>query len=151
MTTKRPPKLSWQDKAILITIPVVVLLIFVLGNYYSQDPNIEDAIASQLTGITVRDNGIISQVYPQTATDTIKCRLKSATSGSEFDFIYNITGSETIKFEVGNKVQFYGIYNYNPTGGSITTPYKGKSGRYEGWAVYNSNRYTATNSEQNSL
>lgn len=148
MTTKRPPALSWQDKAILITIPIVVLLIFVLGNYYSQDPKIEDAVASQLTGINVRDGGVITQIYPQTATNTIKCRLKSTTSGTEFDFTYNITGSETIKFEVGNKIQFYGQYDYDQNGGNVTTPYKGKSGRYDGWAIYNNNRYTAVHADE---
>ena len=148
MTTKRPPALSWQDKAILITIPVVVLAIFILGNYYTQDPKVEDAAGSQLTGVIVRDSGFIVSLYPQTATDSVKFRVKDANSSTEYDFVYNITGSDTFKFEPGKKVQFYGQYNYDMRGGTVTTPYKGKSGRYDGWLIYNNNRYTAANNDQ---
>lgn len=148
MTTKRPPALSWQDKAILITIPIVVLLIFILGNYYTQDPTIEDAAASQLVGINVRDGGVVTQLYQQTATDSIKFRVKSINSNTEYDFTYNITGSETFKVEAGKRIQFYGQYNYDPRGGTVTTPYKTKSGRYDGWLIYNNNRYMASQTAQ---
>lgn len=143
MTIKRPPELTWQDKAILITIPVVVFTIFILANYLGQDATVEDAFASQLKSIEVRDGGIIKQIYPQTATDSIRCRLESKEKTIQYDFVYNITGSETLKLEVGRMIQFYGRYEYDQNGGVVTTPYKGKSGNYDGWAIYGNNRYTA--------
>lgn len=139
---KRPPELSWQDKAILISLPVVVLVIFILTNYYSKDPSVDDVYNGQINGVSVRDGGRIIQIYPQTATDTVKFRMKTLNGLRDFDFIYKITASETLIPELGGIVQFYGQYTYDPKGGSITVPYKGKSGQYEGWAVYGKNRYT---------
>lgn len=144
MAIKRPPELSWQDKAILITIPVVVFTIFILTNYFSQDLTVKDALDSKLSKVNVRDKGIIIQVYQQTSTDRVKCRLKDSNSPAEYDFVYNITGSETLKLEVGRAIQFYGQYSYDQRGGTVTTPYKGKSGRYDGWAIYGNSRYTAS-------
>lgn len=141
MTTKKAPALTWQDKAILITIPVVVFTIFIVANYVGQDPTVEEAFESQLSKVVVRDGGIITQVYPQTATDTVKCRLAAKDKGVQYDFVYNITGSETLALEVGRQIQFYGEYDYSTTGGTVTTPYKGKSGRWDGWAIYGNNRY----------
>lgn len=143
MTTKRPPELTWQDKAILITIPLVVFIIFIAANHLSQDSTVEEAFAAQINDVVVRDGGIITQVYPQTASDTVKCKLKSRVQNLEFDFVYNITGTETLKLEVGRNLQFYGKYTFDPKGGTVTTPYKGKSGKYDGWALYGNNRYVA--------
>jgi hypothetical protein len=108
--SKRPPELTWQDKAILIAIPIVVFTIFILANYFSQDLTVAAAFEQQLPEAEVRDGGNIIQLYPQTATDTVSCRLKSRDNSIEFDFTYQITGSETIKFEVGRLVQFFGNY-----------------------------------------
>ena len=132
----------WQDKVILVAIPIVVFTIFILANYLSKDLTVADAFEQQLPEAEVRDGGNIVQIYPQTATDTVSCRLKSRDNPQEFDFIYQITGSETLKLEVGRLVQFYGKYKYDPKGGQITTPYKGKSGRLSGWAIYENYRYT---------
>ena len=140
--SKRPPELTWQDKAILVAIPIVVFTIFILANYFSQDPTVADAYEQQLPDSEVRDGGNIVQLYPQTATDTFSCRLKSRDNRVEYDFNYKITGSETFHFEVGRLVQFYGKYKYDPKGGSVTTPYKGKSGRLNGWAIYENHRYS---------
>lgn len=140
--TKRPPELTWQDKAILVAIPLVVFTIFILANYFSQDLTVADAFEQQLPETEVRDGGNIIQVYPLTATDTVSCRLKSRDNRVEYDFNYLVTGSETLKFEVGRLLQFYGKYKFDARGGSVTTPYKGKSGRLNGWAIYENHRYS---------
>ena len=145
---KRPPELSFQDKAILISLPIVVLVIMLLTNYMSQDASIEDAFDGQLSGINVRDGGRIMKLYPQTATNTVKLRLQTINGTKEFDFIYNIAASETFKPELGGIIQFYGQYTFDQNGGSITVPYKGKSGQIEGWATYGGNRYSGPK-EQN--
>ena len=139
---KRPPEFSWQDKAILFSLPVVVLVIFILTNYYTQDPTVSDAFESQLNQINVRDGGRIVKIYPQTASDTVALRLQTRTSPREFDFIYNKTASETFIPAIGEIIQFYGQYKYDKNGGSISVPYKGKSGQVEGWAIYRGGRFT---------
>lgn len=139
--SKKPPELTWQDKAILIAIPIVVFTIFILANYFSQDLNVAAAFEQQLPVAQVRDGGNVVMVYPQVATDSISCRLKSREGNQEYDFIFNITGSDTMKFEIGRLVQFYGEYNYNPKGGKVEAPFKGKSGRLSGWAIYENHRY----------
>jgi hypothetical protein len=145
--SKRPPELTWQDKAILVAIPIVVFTIFILANYFSQDLSVPDAYAQQLPKALVRDGGNIVQVYPQTATDSAMCRLRARDNKTEYDFIFNITGSETIQFEVGRLLQFYGEYEYDMKGGKVTAPYKDKdkSGRMIGWAIYENHRYVPQN------
>ncbi len=139
---KRPPEFSWQDKAILISLPIVVFTIFILTNYFSRDPSIEDAFNGQLKEISVRDGGRIIQLYNQTATDSVRFRMKTLNGLRDFDFVYVISASETMRPELGGIVQFYGQYNYDSKGGVVTVPYKGKSGQYEGWAVYGKNRFS---------
>jgi hypothetical protein len=139
--TKKPPELTWQDKAILIAIPIVVFTIFILANYFSQDVNVVAAYEQQLPKVEVRDGGNVVKVYPQTASDSISCRLKSRDGQHEYDFIFNVTGTDTIQFDIGRLVQFYGEYSYSPEGGKVEAPYKGKSGRMSGWAIYENKRY----------
>jgi hypothetical protein len=146
--TKRPPELTWQDKAILVAIPIVVFAIFILANYFSQDLTVADAFEQQLPEAEVRDGGHVVQVYPVVATDSVSCRLKSRDNRSEFDFVFSVTGSETIRFEPGRLVQFYGKYKHDPRGGSVVAPYKGKSGRMTGWAIYENQRFTAREDEE---
>lgn len=146
--SKRPPELTWQDKAILVAIPIVVFTIFILANYFSQDLTISGAFEQQLPEAEVRDGGNVIQIYPQVATDSVSCRLKTRDNLNEFDFVFSITGSDTIKFEPGRLVQFFGKYNYNPKGGVVTAPYKGKSGRMTGWAIYENHRFTAKEDEE---
>lgn len=141
--SKKPPELTWQDKAILIAIPIVVFTIFILANYFSQDLTVNGAFDQQLPKAQVRDGGNIVKVYSQVATDTLSCRLKSRDSNFEYDFDYKITGSETIRFELGRLVQFFGEYTYSPQGGKVAAPFKGKSGRMTGWAIYENQRFTA--------
>lgn len=145
---KRPPELSTQDKAILISLPIVVLVIMLLTNYLSQDASVEDAFEGKLNGINVRDGGRIMKVYPQTATNSVRIRLQNLSASREFDFVYNLAASETFKPELGGIIQFYGQYNYDQNGGSITVPYKGKSGQIEGWATYGGNRYSGPKEQQ---
>ncbi len=147
--TKRPPELTWQDKAILVAIPIVVFTIFILANYFSQDLTVADAFEQQLPEAEVRDGGNIIQLYQQVATDTVSCRLKSRDNRIEYDFHYQITGSETLKLEVGRLVQFYGKYKFDARGGAVTTPYKGKSGRLNGWAIYENHRYSPKDENEN--
>lgn len=147
--SKRPPELTWQDKAILVAIPIVVFTIFILANYFSQDLTVADAFEQQLPEAEVRDGGNVVQVYPLIATDTISCRLKARDGRNEFDFNFSVTGSETIKFEPGRLVQFYGKFRYDQKGGSVTAPYKGKSGRMTGWAIYENKRFTAKDDTEN--
>ncbi|KAF1081327.1 MAG: hypothetical protein GQF41_2133 [Candidatus Rifleibacterium amylolyticum] len=149
--SKRPPELTWQDKAILVAIPIVVFTIFILANYFSQDLTVAAAFEQKLPEAEVRDGGNIVQVYPQVATDSVSCRIKTRDNLAEFDFTYNITGSETIRFDVGRLVQFYGQYIYDHRGGHVYAPYKGKSGRMTGWAIYENQRYTAKGDEDNQL
>lgn len=149
--SKRPPELTWQDKAILIAIPVVVFTIFILANYFSQDLTVADAFEQKLPEAEVRDGGHIVQVYPVIATDSVSCRVKTRDNRMEYDFTYNITGSETMRFDVGRLLQFYGQYRYDPKGGHVTAPYKGKSGRMTGWVIYENMRYTAKGDEDNQL
>ncbi|NCB40253.1 MAG: DUF3465 domain-containing protein [Erysipelotrichia bacterium] len=149
--SKSPPELTWQDKAILVAIPVVVFTIFILANYFSQDLTVNEAFQQELAVAEVRDGGSVIQIYPQVATDSVSCRLKTRESNTEFDFVFQITASETIKFEVGRLVQFYGQYKHSPKGGTVTSPYKGKSGRMSGWAIYENHRYSAKEEADNSL
>lgn len=139
--SKKPPELTWQDKAILIAIPIVVFTIFILANYISQDFTVISAFEQKLAKVRVRDGGYIVKIYPQTATDTISCRLKSRKANFEYDFVYNITGSETMRLELGRLVQFFGEYTYDQNGGRVNAPFKGKSGRLTGWAIYENHRY----------
>ena len=146
---KRPPELSWQDKAILISLPVVVFVIFILTNYYSKDPTIKEAFEGKVSGICVRDGGRIVQIYQQTATDSVRFKMQTLDASNYFDFVYNITASETMKPELGQIIQFYGQYNYDANGGSITVPYKGKSGQIDGWAIYKGERFSGPRNQQN--
>lgn len=139
--TKKPPELTWQDKAILIAIPIVVFTIFILANYFSQDLNVTSAYEQQLPKANVRDGGKVVKVYPAIASDSVSCRLKSRTGSLEYDFVFNVTATETLNFEIGRLVQFYGEYTYSPDGGKVEAPYKGKSGRMTGWAIYENRRY----------
>jgi hypothetical protein len=145
--SKKPPELTWQDKAILVAIPIVVFTIFILANYFSQDLNVAGAFEQQLPKAQVRDGGNVVKVYPQIATDSVSCRLKSREGNVEYDFVYNITGSETLRFDLGRLVQYFGEYTYSPQGGKVTAPFKGKSGRWTGWAIYENRRYTAKDEE----
>jgi hypothetical protein len=149
--SKRPPELTWQDKAILVAIPIVVFTIFILANYFSQDLSVADAFEQKLPEAEVRDGGNIVLVYPQVATSSISCRVKARDNLTEFDFTYNITGSETLRFDVGRLIQFYGQYKYDHKGGHVYAPYKGKSGRMTGWAIYENQRYVAKGDEENQL
>ena len=151
--SKKPPELTWQDKAILIAIPIVVFTIFLVANYFSQDLDVASAYEQQLPKVEVRDGGNVIQVYPAVATDSVSCRLKSRTGNVEYDFIFNMTGSETMKFEIGRLVQFYGQYTYDPKGGKVEAPFKGKSGRMTGWAIYENHRFVPeeTEAEKDSL
>lgn len=139
---KRPPELSWQDKAILISLPVVVLVIFIVTNYLSQEPNVKDAFLAKKEDTNVRDAGRVKQIYPSVATSSVRVRLESFNDKSmQYDFVLGLTASETFHPEVGRLIQFYGKYKYDEKGGTITVPYKGKSGQNEGWAVCGENRY----------
>jgi len=149
--SKRAPELTWQDKAILVAIPIVVFTIFILANYFSQDLTVADAFEQKLPDTEVRDGGNIVQVYPLVATDTLSCRIKTRDNLAEFDFTYNVTGSETFRFEVGRAIQFYGQYKYDPKGGQVYAPYKGKSGRMTGWITYENQRFTAKEDKDNQL
>lgn len=145
--SKKAPELTWQDKAILIAIPIVVFTIFILANYFSQDLNVASAFEQQLPKAQVRDGGNVVKVYPQVATDSVSCRLKSRDSNHEYDFVFNVTGSDTIRFEIGRLVQFYGEYTHDPKGGKVEAPFKGKSGRMTGWAIYENHRYVPKEEE----
>lgn len=140
---KRPPELTWQDKAILITIPGIVLLIFVVSNYLIQDVSVSEAFTQQLSQVEVRDVGNIVQLIPSDADDgsTQKCRLRSLDGRTEFTFIYNVQASETMPLEIGRTIQFYGRYRYDQHGGTVEAPYREKDGGFLGWAVYGNRRY----------
>lgn len=143
--SKRPPELTWQDKAILVVIPVVVLIIFIVANYLGQDLNVADAISQKLPKTEVRDAGLITELLPseQIASQSVqRCKLRTREGTQEFLFRYNVQGSDTMNLQVGRLVQFYGEFKFDPVhNGILTVPYKGKSGRMSGWAVYENRRY----------
>jgi len=143
------PELTWQDKAILITIPVVVLAIFVFANYIGQDATLSDAFQQKMPKVVVRDAGLITSLIPPdlVATNTQKCRLRSRDGQTEFTFNYHVQGSGTMNLAVGRQIQFYGEYTYDPQGGTLDVPFKGKSGRFSGWAVYENKRYFSTDDD----
>ncbi|MBI3039157.1 DUF3465 domain-containing protein [bacterium] len=151
--SKRPPELTWQDKAILIVIPFVVFIIFLIGNYISKDLTVAEAFSQKLSKKVIRDMGNIVEIIPPSgnASNTQLCRVRSREADVEFTFRYNIQGSDTMRLEIGRLLQFYGEYNYDPKGGIIEVPYKGKSGRLTGWAVYENKRYTTMEEAQDHL
>ena len=71
-------------------------------------------------------------------------------SPRDFDFIYKKTASETFEPKIGEIIQFYGQYNFDTNGGSVTIPYKGKSGQIEGWAIYRGNKYSGPKTNNSS-
>ncbi len=144
--SKKPPELTWQDSAILITIPLVVFGIFVFANYMSQDLTVTEAFQQQLRKVEVRDGGTITGILPPEAAVASaplvqQCRIRSRDGQTEFTFRFPVTGSETMALAVGRMLQFHGEYQYDPRGGTVEAPFKGKSGRYTGWAVYENRRY----------
>ena len=70
--SKSPPELTWQDKAILVAIPVVVFTIFILANYFSQDLTVNEAFQQELAVAEVRDGGSVIQIYPQVVGVSLK-------------------------------------------------------------------------------
>jgi len=139
--TKRAPELTWQDKAILIVIPVVVFLIFIVANYVSSDVSVTEAISRQAKIMEVRDLGTITSILPTVGTATQLFRVKTPDDKHEYSFCYRVVGSDTMNLEIGRKVQFYGQYQWDPQGGTVEAPYKGKSGQWMGWVVYNNHRF----------
>ncbi|HNV70897.1 MAG TPA: DUF3465 domain-containing protein [Candidatus Ozemobacteraceae bacterium] len=147
--SKRPPELTWQDKAILIVIPVVVLVIFVLANHMTQDNTVSVAFTEKLPKTEVRDSGTIEEVLPSevaSGTQIQKCRVRTRDGQVVFTLEYRVVGSETMNLQVGRLIQVFGEYQYDLTGGKLLFPYKGKSGQPLGWAVYENRRYHATES-----
>lgn len=151
--SKRPPELTWQDKAILITIPLVVFVIFIVTNYVSRDLTVSDAFLQQLPEGDVRDGGNIVKIIQlpaeEIASITQQCRVRSRDGQTEFTFVYRPVATETLDLKVGRVMQFYGHYTYDRTGGTVTVPFKGKSGREVGWVVYESKRYSAKEENNN--
>ncbi len=151
---KRPPEITWQDKAILVTIPIVVFGIFIIGNFLSKDLTVSDAFSQNLPKGFVRDGGVITQLFPpttDTATPTQECRVRSRDGSVEFTFRYTIQGSSTMDLKIGHPIQFYGEYTFDAKGGVVAVPYKGKSGRMAGWAVYDNKRFLHKDEENGDL
>lgn len=148
--SKRPPELTWQDKAILVVIPLVVLVVFFAANYLSKDLSINEAFDQKMEKTVIRDGGYISEILPPeaTASATQKCRLRSREGNFEFLFKYNVQGSQTMDLQIGRLMQFFGEYRYDPKGGTVEVPFKGKSGKWTGWAVYENHRYFSFDDEE---
>lgn len=149
--SKRAPELTWQDIAILVSIPIVVLAIFIITHYLNRDISVTEAFSEHLPKVEVRDNAYIIQILQDdstipatTSTNTQriqKFRARTKDGQTEFTFQYNIIGTETMALKIGRSIQFYGQYQYSPDGGIVEVPYKTKSGRYVGWVVYDNKRY----------
>lgn len=148
--SKHPPELTWQDKAILIVIPIVVFAVFLLANYLSKDLTIAEAFANKMPKTIIRDAGSITELIPAdpTATATQLCRLRSREGDVDFTFRYNVQGTATMNLQIGRIVQFFGEYKYDAKGGVVEVPFKGKSGRITGHAVYENRRYFGHGDEQ---
>jgi hypothetical protein len=151
--SKRPPELTWQDKAILITIPLVVLAIFVLSNFLSRDLGVSDAFQQRLPKSEVRDGGSITQVLPvdPVATSTLQCRVRTRDGSTEFLLRIHALATHTPNLQVGRQIQFFGEYSFDEKGGAVDAPFKGKSGRSNGWVIYDSERYYHPDSGDNPL
>ena len=141
--SKRPPEMTWQDKAILITIPLVVFTIFIVANQVSKDLTVSEAFQQKLAKVIVRDGGDITQLVPTTASNSLLCRIRSRDGQVEYTLDYCDLATDTPKFEVGHRIQFSAEYSHDPQGGVVHAPYKGKSGRWSGWVVYQSKRFSA--------
>lgn len=139
--SKRPPELTWQDKAILTAIPLIVFIIFIVANYFTQDNTVLVAFEQKMNEVPVRDGGTILKVYPEVATDTISCRLATLDGTHEFKFTFNRSERDDVVFEPGRQLHFYGEYIFDDEGGTVTAPYRGKSGRMSGWMIYGSQRF----------
>ncbi|MBF0545878.1 MAG: DUF3465 domain-containing protein [Candidatus Riflebacteria bacterium] len=149
--SKRVPELTWQDKAILVVIPIVVLVIFIAANHLTKDLTVYDAFSQRLPKIEVRDGGMIHEVLPITKNGTESsqiCRVQNREGSHEFTFVYHVQGSETMNLQPGRLLQFYGEFKFDEKGGTIEIPYKGKSGRLAGWAVYENHRYYSKTEDQ---
>lgn len=138
---KPPPELTWQDKAILVVIPVVVLVIFIVSNYVTGDVDVTIAHGRKAAALEVRDLGQICALVPDVSTATQRCRVKARDGGLEYTFVFNVTGSHTLDLQIGRQLQFYGQYRYDEQGGVVEAPYRGKSKNWLGWVVYNNRRY----------
>ena len=148
--SKRPPEVTWQDKAILVVIPLVVLVIFILANYMTQDNTVSVAFTEKLPKTEVRDSGSIEEVFPTeiaSGTQIQKCRIRSRDGQVVFHLEYHVVGSQTMNLQVGRQIQVFGEYQYDLTGGKVVLPYKGKSGQKLGWAVYENKRFQPTEAE----
>ncbi len=145
MSVKAPPQLTWQDKFILIAIPLVVFTIFIFANQMSRDLTTAEAIQAKKTDIDVRESGKIIKLYKQVASDTISCRVKSLYGGNEFDFHYKVIGSETIQFAIDREIKMLGQFKADENGGSVTAPYITKyNGRTNGWLMYDNKTYVGS-------
>lgn len=138
--TKRAPEMTWQDKAILIVIPVVVFVIFIVANYVSDDVSIAEAIERKANDLEVRDVAVVASLLPSVATTTQLFRARTRDGKHEFTFQFNIPGSDTIPLEPGRQFQFVGRYRHDAQGGIVEAPFK-KIKQNLGWVIYDSKRY----------
>ncbi len=148
--SKRPPELTWQDKAILVVIPLIVFAIFIAANYISKDLTVSEAFQKKMTKTMIRDSGNIIELLPkdETASGTQLCKLRSREGGPDFIFKYHIEAGQTMDLQIGQLVQFFGEYHHDAKGGYVEVPFKGKSGQLTGWAVYKNKRYFSTSGEE---
>ena len=149
--SKRPPELTWQDKAILIVIPIVVLVIFIVANQMSKDNTVSIAFMEKLPKTEVRDSGAITEVLPdETASGTRiqACRIRTRDGQAEFTLKFHVIGSDTMNLQVGKQLQVLGEYTYDLKGGVVVVPFKGKSGQHLGWIVYENKRFFAPENQQ---
>lgn len=148
--SKKPPEMTWQDKAILIVIPLVVFMIFIAANYFTKEPTVSEAFVKKTKKEAIRDGGNIISLLPDegSAGATVQvCRLQSRDGTASFTFRYNVQATDTLELQVGRLLQFYGEYKYDPNGGTVEAPFKGKSGRITGWVIYGNKRYFNTKDE----
>lgn len=142
--SKKAPELTWQDKAILVVIPVVVFLIFIAANYLTQDLTVGEAFRKKIPRTPIRDGGFVVALLPETTTGSAPvqlCRLRSRDGLASFTFHYNVCGSATLNLQAGRLLQFNGEYRHTPDGGIVEAPFKGKTGKWSGWVVYENRRH----------
>ena len=120
------------------------LSLFSLCNYAQDEYSPATAYASQISDIQVRGSGVVIKLLPD---DTVGSRhqrfiLKLA-DGQTLLIAHNIDLAPKIdKLAIGDQVEFYGEYEWNPKGGVVHWTHHDPAGRHpNGWLKHNGVTY----------
>ncbi|MCR8924416.1 DUF3465 domain-containing protein [Dasania sp. GY-MA-18] len=115
---------------------IIALSLFSLCSHSHDGQIIAQAYASQISDIQVRGSGVVIKLLPD---DTVGSRhqrfiLKLA-DGQTLLIAHNIDLAPKIdKLAIGDQVEFYGEYEWNPKGGVVHWTHHDPAGRHpNGW------------------